>query len=68
MKGSYVERRGKLEDLDRSFDVAFWQQQPASARFEATWELVVHAWKVKGGDVRKLRLQRSAENFQRQSS
>ena len=66
MRTDFVERRGKLEELDRSFDLEFWQAQPAQARFQAAWELVVHAWKVKGHDVRQLRLQRSVETFQRQ--
>ncbi len=61
-----MERKGKLQDLDRSFDLQFWQAQTAQARFDATWELIVHAAKVKGRDVRQLRLQRSVENFQRQ--
>ena len=66
MRTDFVERRGKLEELDRSFDLEFWQAQPAQARFQAAWELVVHAWKIKGHDVRQLRLQRSVETFQRQ--
>ena len=66
MRTNFVERRGELKDLDRSFDLEFWQSQPAKARFDATWELIVHAMKVKGQDVRKLRLQRSVTNFQRQ--
>ena len=61
-----VERRGRIEDLDRSFDLEFWREQTPPARFDAAWELVVHASKVKGLDVRQLRLQRSVENFQRQ--
>jgi hypothetical protein len=61
-----LERRGKLEDLDRSFDYTFWQSQPAQVRFQATWELIVHASQVKGLDVRQLRLHRSVESFQRQ--
>ena len=61
-----VERRGKLEELDRSFDLRFWQAQTPEARLNATWELIVHYVKVKGLDVRQLRLQRSVENFQRQ--
>jgi hypothetical protein len=65
-KTNFVERRGKLKDLDRSFDLEFWQSQPPKVRFDATWELIVHAMKVKGQDVRKLRLQRSVTNFQRQ--
>ena len=66
MKQHFSERKGKLADLDRSFDLKFWQAQPATERFKAAWELVIHAWRVKGHDVRQLRLQRSVENFQRQ--
>lgn len=62
-----MERKGKLEDLDRSFDLEFWQSQSSQQRFDAAWELIVHAWKVKGGDVRQLRLHRSIEKFERQS-
>ena len=60
-----MERKGKLEDLDRSFDLEFWQAQTNTARFEATWDLVVTAQRLKGKDVRQLRLQRSVEAFQR---
>jgi hypothetical protein len=66
MRTNFTERKGKLQDLDRSFDLKFWQAQTAQARFDATWELIVHAAKVKGQDVHQLRLQRSVENFQRQ--
>ncbi len=61
-----MERRRKLSDLDRSFDLKFWQSQSSQARMDATWELIIHAWRLEGKDVRQLRLQRSAENFQRQ--
>ena len=61
-----MERKGRLEELDRSFDLTFWQAQSPTARFDAAWELIVHAYKVKGWDVRQLRLQRSVENYQRQ--
>jgi len=60
-----TERKGKLEDLDRSFDLQFWQAQTDTARFAAAWELVITAYKMKGKDVRQLRLQRSIESFQR---
>ena len=66
MKTGFVERRGKIQELDRSFDLAFWQNQSPQARFLAAWELIVHASKVKGQDVRQLRLLRSVEAFQRQ--
>ena len=66
MRTGFVERRGKIQELDRSFDLAFWQNQSPQARFSAAWELIIHASKVKGQDVRQLRLQRSVEAFQRQ--
>lgn len=66
IKDGFVERRGKLKDLDRSFDLSFWQKQPPQAKFAAAWELVLHASRVKGMDVRQLRLHRSVETFQRQ--
>lgn len=66
MRTGFVERKGKLEDLGRSFDLRFWQSQTPQARFAAAWELIVHASKVKGMDVRQLRLQRSVETLQRQ--
>ena len=65
MRTGFIERRGRIEDLDRSFDLKFWREQTPQARFDAAWELIVHASKVKGLDVRQLRLQRSAETFQR---
>jgi len=65
MRTGIVERFGKLEDLDRSFDLTFWQAQPEAARFAAAWELVVLAWRMKGKDVGELRLQRTVESFQR---
>jgi len=66
MEPETMERTGKLEDLDRSFDIHFWQAQSPAARFQAAWELIVHAAKVKGLDVRQLRLQRSVEKYGRQ--
>jgi hypothetical protein len=62
----FVERRGKIQELDRSFDLSFWQKQTPQARFSAAWELIVHASRVKGIDVHQLRLHRSIESFQRQ--
>ncbi len=65
-KTGFVERRGKLEDLDRSFDLAFWQAQSPAARANAAWELAIHVAKVKGQDVYQLRLDRSIEVFGKQ--
>ena len=65
MRSGFIERKGKIEELNRSFDLKFWQALPPRARFDAAWELVLHAWRVKGNDVRQLRLHRSVESFQR---
>ena len=66
MRADFVERRGRIEQMDRSFDLDFWQAQTATARFDASWELVIHYMKVKGLDVRQRRLQRTVTDFQRQ--
>jgi len=65
MRKNFIEKRGKIEQMDRSFDLKFWQAQSPTARFNASWELIVHYMKVKGRDVRQLRLQRSVTHFQR---
>ncbi len=66
MESKFMERYGKIEDLDRSFDVSFWQSQSADARFKATWDLIVHASSIRGINVRQLRLHRTVESFQTQ--
>jgi len=66
MNANFMERRGKIEELDRSFDLKFWQVQTHQARFTAAWELIVFAYQLKGHDVRQLRLHRSVESFQQQ--
>jgi hypothetical protein len=66
MKREVFVRKGKIQEMDRSFDLKYWQAQPPKARFDAVWELIVFAAKVKGKDVRQLRLQRSVSIFQRQ--
>ena len=60
------ERYGRIEELDRSFDIEFWQAQSLAARFDAAWELVLHHAKVKGIDERRLSLDRSVETFGKQ--
>jgi len=68
MRANFVERRGKIEQMDRSYDLKFWQAQPARTRFNACWELIIFYMKAKRQDVRQLRLQRSFTNLQRQKS
>lgn len=66
LRTNIMERKGKLSELDRTFDLQFWQSQPPEARCNAVWDLVIHYAKIKGIDVHQLRLQRTIETFQRQ--
>jgi hypothetical protein len=63
-----MERIGRIEEMDRSFDIEFWQRQDSEARFAAAWELVVFAHEHKGGNVSELRLQRTLEYLERKAS
>ena len=63
-----MERIGRLEDKDRSFDVEYWQRQGSNAIFAAAWEMVVEHWRMKGGDESELELQRTVESFRRLGS
>jgi hypothetical protein len=60
-----MERFGKLKDMDRSFDIEFWQRQGDAAIFRAAWEMVEMYYRDRGLDPNELRLQRTAESFQR---
>ena len=67
VRTNFVERRAMLEESDRSFDLDFWQAQSPKTRFDAAWDLIVHYARIKGLDVRQLRLQRSVEAFRRRA-
>src|SRR5262245_19883177 len=58
-------RTGKLADLDRAFDIEYWQRQGDAAIFRAAWEMIELYYRDRGFDSNELRLQRSVENFQR---
>jgi hypothetical protein len=58
-----VERYGRLADLDRSFDVEYWQRLGSHAIFEAAWQMVIEAHRIKLRDPGELRLQRSFETY-----
>ena len=57
---------GKIKNMTREFDVAFWQAQDTSSRLNAGWELVAYYLKRKGR-TDELRLQRTVESIQRTS-
>ncbi len=60
-----VERHGRLAEMDRSFDVSFWQQQGSNAIFGAAWQMVIDYYFLTGRDVTELEFQRSVEHFRR---
>jgi hypothetical protein len=60
-----MERYGKLSELDRSFDIAFWQAQGDEAIVEAAHQLILDYCLLRGMNAEQLRLQRSVEAFQR---
>ena len=64
-KDFIMERMGRIEDMDRSFDIEFWQRQGSAAIFRAAWELVRLYHARLGENVDELPFQRSVENFQR---
>jgi len=60
-----MERFGSIRDMDRSFDIEYWQRQGDAAIYRAAWELVELHHRAQGRDPNELRLQRSIENYQR---
>lgn len=57
-------RHGKnIKDMDRSFDIEFWQRQGDAAIFNAAWELVEHY--LRQHNIHESRLQRDIGGFQR---
>jgi hypothetical protein len=61
-----MERYDRLADLDRSFDIAYWQRLGPAAIFEAAWQMAVHAHSRRAGGPDELRLRRTVESFRRQ--
>jgi hypothetical protein len=61
-----TERYGKLSEMDRSFDIAYWQRLGPAAIFEAAWQMVVDAHLRRPGGADELEFRRTVESFQRQ--
>lgn len=51
MRTGFVKRTEKIENLDRDFDLEFWQSQSDVKRFSAARELVAQAFIIKGRDL-----------------
>ena len=60
-----MERYGALRDMDRSFDIEYWQRLGPEAIFEAAWQLAVEAHSQRSGGEDELRLRRTVEPFHR---
>jgi hypothetical protein len=58
-----MERFGSIRNMDRSFDVAYWQRQGDAAIYRAAWELVELHQRDQGKDPDELRIQRAVEAF-----
>ena len=61
-----MERYGRLSEMDRSFDILYWQRLGPAAIFEAAWQMVVDAHSRGRDGLDELRLRRTVESFQRQ--
>ena len=60
-------RKGRIEELDRSFDYDFWQSQSPLARLEAAWQMVIdYHIGILGQNEDQLRLQRSVVAVKKQ--
>jgi len=60
-------RVGRMAEMDRAFDVEYWQRLGDAAIFRAAWEMVEFYARDRGQSTNELRLQRTVENFQRLS-
>ena len=57
-------RFGKnIAEMDKSFDIEYWQRQGDAAIFQAAWEMV--EFYLRDRKINESRLQRTVENFQR---
>ena len=57
-------RFGKnIAEMDKSFDIEYWQRQGDRAIFQAAWEMV--EFYLRDRKINESRLQRTVENFQR---
>ena len=52
-----------IKEMDRTFDIEFWQRQSDKDRFNAAWELV--EFYLRTQNIHESRLQRNIVNFQR---
>ena len=58
----------KRDEDDNLFDIEFWQQLSPTARFNATWEMVVNYELNKGKTYAELRLDRTVTNLKQKQN
>jgi hypothetical protein len=58
-----MERYGRISEMDRRFDIEYWQRLGAEAIFEAAWQMAAEAHGHGGSN--ELRLRRTVEYCQR---
>jgi len=61
-------RRIFLSEMDRSFDLEFWDKVGVEGRWSAAWEMTAEVQKIRGKDGDQPRLQRSVQSIQRARS
>ena len=54
-----MSRLGRRDEMDRSFDLAYWRSRSPTERMAAVWEMTVFHHKLKQRDPDELRLDRS---------
>lgn len=65
--GFSMMRHGKdIADMDRSFDLEYWQRQGDKAIFDAAFEMI--EFYLRENNIHDRRLQRTVEQFQRTRS
>ena len=60
-----IERKGRIQNLDRDFDIEYWQRLGPEAIFEESWRMVLHARGIGEAENDQFRLQRTIESFRR---
>ncbi|MEX0644135.1 MAG: hypothetical protein WD076_02420, partial [Parvularculaceae bacterium] len=58
-------RRGKISEMDRSFDYEFWRSQSLEMKMRAIWEMTVFQHMVRHGELVELRLDRTVGRFRK---
>ncbi len=64
------ERIGPISEVDRKFDIEFWQAQSSSMRFKVAFDMLRDYYRLKGKKINAhtFRLQRTIENIKQAQS